>query len=324
MALIQLSDWARSLEKDPVLARQKALRGTVPAVKIGRDWMIEENTPWDAKALSVVKVHVANTFFTVTYAGKEQIGKISNDEEKDEIKQISDFIVEHMRCNVIKVKCDLNKQDDLSRLEDELRRHYEAVNLSYLDEPVMPGVDNQGLVFKGEFLHYNQVVKVFSKDSRSFTDILRENEITYEEMLIVNPYVIRFSYNNRIVYACLRAYSAGNNIYFTNVYPADGDWECLMKDIDNQDLFSKEPVETPSKVSIIIKVAYKMMRRYIPINENNDDGSMKTLKEKEISLMKLMIHSMDYSNEDLLKMDHHDVDKTLLEKILKCEYPASV
>ena len=58
MALIQLSDWARSLGKDPVLARQKALRGTVPAVKVGRDWMIEESIPWDARALSVVKVHL--------------------------------------------------------------------------------------------------------------------------------------------------------------------------------------------------------------------------------------------------------------------------
>ena len=114
MALIQLSDWARSLGKDPVLARQKALRGTVPAVKVGRDWMIEESIPWDARALSVVKVHVANTFFTMAYAGKEFIG-IKN-KERDEIEQISDFIAERMKCNVIKVKCDLYNPDDLNHI----------------------------------------------------------------------------------------------------------------------------------------------------------------------------------------------------------------
>lgn len=319
MALIQLSDWARSLGKDPVLARQKALRGTVPAVKVGRDWMIEESIPWDARALSVVKVHVANTFFTMAYAGKEFIG-IKN-KERDEIEQISDFIAERMKCNVIKVKCDLYNPDDLNRLGDELRRHYEAVNLSYLDEPVMQGVDNQGLIFEGEFLHYNRVVRVFSKDSRSFTDLLRKNNIIYEEIPIVNPYVIRFSYAGKTVYACYSSLFPGRFIYFTDVYPADGDWMRLMVDVRDQNMSGKEPVKMPSKAGVIVKEAYKMMRKYIPAGENEEgSSSKKPLTEKEMSLMKDMIYNMNYSIEDLTKMDHHDVDEAFLDKILNCEY----
>ena len=43
MALIPLKQWAEQVGIDPATARQKALRGAIPAVKMGRDWFIEEN-----------------------------------------------------------------------------------------------------------------------------------------------------------------------------------------------------------------------------------------------------------------------------------------
>lgn len=43
MALIPLKEWAERENINPATARQKALRGTIPAVKMGRDWFIEEN-----------------------------------------------------------------------------------------------------------------------------------------------------------------------------------------------------------------------------------------------------------------------------------------
>ena len=43
MALITLKQWAQRENINPATARQKALRGTIPAVKMGRDWFIEEN-----------------------------------------------------------------------------------------------------------------------------------------------------------------------------------------------------------------------------------------------------------------------------------------
>lgn len=43
MSLIPLKQWAEIVGIDPATARQKALRGTIPAVKMGRDWFIEEN-----------------------------------------------------------------------------------------------------------------------------------------------------------------------------------------------------------------------------------------------------------------------------------------
>ena len=47
MALITLKDYALRLGKTPDIVRQKALRGNFcTAVKMGRDWMIDENEPY--------------------------------------------------------------------------------------------------------------------------------------------------------------------------------------------------------------------------------------------------------------------------------------
>lgn len=43
--LITLKEWAERVGIDPATARQKAIRGAIPARKFGRDWVIEEDTP---------------------------------------------------------------------------------------------------------------------------------------------------------------------------------------------------------------------------------------------------------------------------------------
>lgn len=44
--LIPLKEWAERHGVAPVSARQKAARGNLPtAIKMGRDWFIEENVP---------------------------------------------------------------------------------------------------------------------------------------------------------------------------------------------------------------------------------------------------------------------------------------
>ena len=45
MAMIPLKQWAERVGINPASARQKAGRGNLPAVKVGRDWLIEESTP---------------------------------------------------------------------------------------------------------------------------------------------------------------------------------------------------------------------------------------------------------------------------------------
>ena len=40
--MMTLKEWAVREGIDPATARQKAIRGTIPAEKIGRDWFIDE------------------------------------------------------------------------------------------------------------------------------------------------------------------------------------------------------------------------------------------------------------------------------------------
>ena len=48
MGLITLKEYAERLGKNPVVARQKAGRGGFKtAQKIGRDWFIDENEPYE-------------------------------------------------------------------------------------------------------------------------------------------------------------------------------------------------------------------------------------------------------------------------------------
>ena len=77
--LITLKQWAAEVGLDPSSARQKARRGKIPAVKMGRDWFIEENTPntdsriksgnyknWRNKSMKALKENVLNELENLT------------------------------------------------------------------------------------------------------------------------------------------------------------------------------------------------------------------------------------------------------------------
>lgn len=79
MALIPLKNWAERVGMNPANARQKANRGTLPAVKMGRDWFIEEVTPntdnrvktgnyknWRNKEMKEYKINVLNELERLT------------------------------------------------------------------------------------------------------------------------------------------------------------------------------------------------------------------------------------------------------------------
>ncbi|MEE0875621.1 MAG: hypothetical protein UIH27_19530 [Ruminococcus sp.] len=79
MALIPIAEWALSHKIAPVTARQKAQRGSIPAVKMGRDWFIEESTPntdnriksgtyinWRGTTMKEIKVNVINELEKLT------------------------------------------------------------------------------------------------------------------------------------------------------------------------------------------------------------------------------------------------------------------
>lgn len=49
MAFISLAEYAKKHGVTPDTVRQKILRGNLPAEKIGRNWVIDESTPYTRK-----------------------------------------------------------------------------------------------------------------------------------------------------------------------------------------------------------------------------------------------------------------------------------
>ena len=45
--LLSVKEYAARIGRSPVSVRQKILRGTLPAQKIGRDWLIDEDMPYE-------------------------------------------------------------------------------------------------------------------------------------------------------------------------------------------------------------------------------------------------------------------------------------
>ena len=47
--LLSISEYAKKVGRDPANVRQKILRGSLQAVKIGSQWVIDSETPYDDK-----------------------------------------------------------------------------------------------------------------------------------------------------------------------------------------------------------------------------------------------------------------------------------
>jgi hypothetical protein len=50
--LVPLKDYAAKVGRSPVTIRQRCQRGTLPATKVGRDWLIEEDEPFVDKRVT--------------------------------------------------------------------------------------------------------------------------------------------------------------------------------------------------------------------------------------------------------------------------------
>jgi hypothetical protein len=50
--LVTLKEYAAKVGRSPVTIRQRCQRGTLPATKVGRDWLIEEDEPFVDKRFS--------------------------------------------------------------------------------------------------------------------------------------------------------------------------------------------------------------------------------------------------------------------------------
>lgn len=247
MALISLSEWAKKNGKNPDNARQKAIRKTIPAVKQGNIWMIDEAAPWNEIKATEVSVHVTERFIQVAALGRENIEPICAEDNltQEQLVQKIVALIRKVTTNCcIRVNCDFDG-DTLRILESSVRKEYPLGRVFYDDEPRMEGVTNCGMLDMGEYLYDGKIVHFFTNDYRDFANILFLHRYSYVNLTKdikerkTGACLYRFPYKNRNMYVYIQQAEYVNYLFFTRSVPRDGDWSALARDCAKQSRESK-------------------------------------------------------------------------------------
>lgn len=247
MALIPVSKWARINGKNPDNARQKAIRKTIPAVKQGKVWMIDEAAPWNEIRATEVSVHVTERFIQVAALGRETIEPICAEDNltQEQLVQKIVALIRKVTTNCwIRVNCDFDG-DTLTLLESSVRKEYPLGRVFYDDDPRMEGATNCGMLDMGEYLYDGKIVHFFTNDYRDFAAVLFKYNYSYTNLTKdikareIGACLYRFPYGNRNMYVYIQQGKYVNYLFFTRSMPQNGDWGVLARDCAKQSRESK-------------------------------------------------------------------------------------
>lgn len=165
-----------------------------------------------------------------------------------------------------------------------------------------------------EFKHYGKSVykQVIDKDFRS---VLRDNNIQYIDLPLLNVDVIKYEKDGITKYAVIRDLIVPEEfveaVYITESIPDDCNWESLVEDVDAQE-HGEEPALMSTKLKHILDMAENMAR------EKSDDDFM-SLMSGGVSTEELgwALISMGYNKDKISTMDTSDVDKSLLNDLME-------
>lgn len=124
MALITLKEYAEKLGKNPVVCRQKAIRGTFKtAVKRGRDWWIDEDEPY-------IDARIKNgNYIDFRYGYKYQKERIARKKDQESMSdhEIEESKEEEKTMNVINsFGTEVSYEAAVNMMDDELREAIHA------------------------------------------------------------------------------------------------------------------------------------------------------------------------------------------------------
>lgn len=166
-----------------------------------------------------------------------------------------------------------------------------------------------------KFKHYGvEVVHQYIDGYRQFENFLESKNAEYRYLPVSPGNDVR---NNVLVYTLdgVKKYALliGSSCIITTEIPEDGDWYNLYCDVRDQ-MDGEEPYQMKSKVKVILELAEQKAVEDIR-------RAAKTEMEKLMSLLpqdpepwnvKMYLSAMGYNIEELLKMDHNDVDEEWL------------
>lgn len=165
--------------------------------------------------------------------------------------------------------------------------------------------------------HYGKVV-FYEQFDTSYTEVLKKNNITYVELPILSHKVIAYSKNSTTYFAVIE-YGNSPDTYLENVYvtreiPLDMSWQNLVNDVRNQ-LHGEKPAKMKTKAKLLCEKAEELtLEGNVDYEKNFFEQFDRPLSSKQF---RLALSSLGYSIEDLLEMEHYDVDEEFLKSMKK-------
>lgn len=169
-----------------------------------------------------------------------------------------------------------------------------------------------------KYTHYGvevvyQVIDTFKKNN--FRQILKENGIEWVDLPILKPDVITYIKDGARKYACIKELEEQSEaIYITESIPLDMDFEKLIDDCDHQER-GDDPMDMKTKAKLICEKAEEMAYKSAIENCAEKDPFIMATTEYTVEDLKCAFIALGYSADDILGMDHHDVDEEFLDGI---------
>lgn len=162
--------------------------------------------------------------------------------------------------------------------------------------------------------HYEKDVIFQQLQDKRFIDVLKENNIKYTELPILDYRVLLYHKGTEDSYAIIVHVNAVEayieNVYITKEIPVDMNWGNLVEDINNQ-----RNGETPMRLKTKAKLLCERAEQLVLESENNNDEDFFSSFDAEINpaYFRQALITLGYSIEEIMEMDHHDINEEYLE-----------
>lgn len=165
------------------------------------------------------------------------------------------------------------------------------------------------------YKHYDNDVIFQQLQDMRFINVLKENHVEYKELPILDYRVLLYSKDMEDKYAVIVPVNAVEtyleNVYITTEIPQDMSWENLIEDISNQ-RNGEKPMELKTKAKLLCEKAEKLVLE----NQTNEDYFNSLDTEIDPGLFRMALTTLGYTIEEVLEMDHHDIDEEYLKGFL--------
>ena len=169
-------------------------------------------------------------------------------------------------------------------------------------------------VIKTKYVHYGIEVVYQQLMNCSFRDELKKSGIKYTDLPLLENDVLVYTLDGKTKYACITCRPgiecSIENVYLTDTVPLDMSWSNLILDCEQQRK-GEQPMLPKTKAKVICDKALEIAENHMSTNADSIDVLEVTPQE-----FRLAVIHMGYDPQELLEMDHWDVDDDFLKEMI--------